>query len=86
MWRTPQGFSGDALEPIFCTLWGRLVEEEVECTRVKGVGFSCAKFPKRCISRETSFESYVRPIELCQRPKGGASVRLIRLRGSGAGG
>ena len=40
---------------MFDTLWGKLVEEDAGC--VKGVGFRWAKFPKRCISRETSFES-----------------------------
>ena len=66
MWRAPQGLSGDALGLILCTLCGRLVEEAAACA--KGIGFKWTKFPKRCISRETSFESYVRPIEPCEGP------------------
>jgi len=56
------------------------VEEEVVCVSVKGAGVRWVKFPRRCISRETSFESYVRPIELCQKPRAGASVELIRCK------
>ena len=61
--RAPQGLSEDALEVRFGALWGKLMEEEAAW--VKGVGFRWTKFPRRCISRETSFESYVRPVELC---------------------
>ena len=72
--------SDDALELVFDTLWGKLVEEETVCVSVKGVGFRWAKFPRRCISRETSFESYVRPIELYQKVRVSVSVESIRSK------
>ena len=75
--------SDDALELVFDTLWGKLVEEETVCVSVKGVGFRWAKFPRRCISRETSFESYVRPIELYQKVRVSVSVELTRSQLSG---
>ena len=75
--------SDDALELVFDTLWGKLVEEETVCVSVKGVGFRWAKFPRWCISRETGFKSYVQPIELYQKVRVSVSVELIRSQVSG---
>ena len=55
------------------------MEEEVAW--VKGIGFKWAKLPKRCISRETSLESYVRPVEPCEKKKGQEpSVELAEIK------
>lgn len=70
------------LELVLDALWGRLVEEGL--VSVKGVGFRWAKFPRRCISRETSFESYVRPIEPCQKPEARMSAELIMIKVRGS--
>jgi hypothetical protein len=37
----------------------------------------CARFPSRCISHETSFESYVRPVEAWTVK--GTSVRVLAV-------
>ena len=86
MWRVLHGPSGDVPEPIFCTALCLVAGIGNRACRVKGVGLSWAKYLRLRISREMNFLSYVRPVELCQRPRGKASVKLNKLQGSGTGG
>ena len=86
MWRVPRGSPGYIPGPMFCAALWLVAGGENRACRVKGVGLSLAGYLRLRILREMNLESYVRPVELCQRPRGGASVKLIKLPGSGTGG